>query len=364
MGISRVSRVVKGKGKIPKVPRIPRIPKDKDFNFIKTSDFGDWEEDTEVENAEQEENWDDWKEWHNGLKKKEQMEIIAKEKEKKRRKKKKKIKLKKSSKDAAAIKELKRRIRLQVAGKGFKRLEKEKEKYEIEWERNKDLVGLGLNGLLETGPERIVLRKVLEKLPKRKSYIRDQCQHRNSEGRRCMAPAVGNGQLCEAHGGRLYTGEGHDTVTSIIQTLLNKNSKYHPVVHPLDYIKMSQRGLSDAEIAAEFKVSIMTLKSWAEKYNDFGEAYEIGKALQEAWWLEKGKSGLDDTRNFNTPLYKFLTGNQLGYSDKVETKSHNTHTHGVLVVPGQVSIDDWEKNRRIKQIVNDEDDDEDDIVDV
>lgn len=338
--------------------------KDKDFNFIETADWDDWDDDL----GESEENWDDWKEWNKQLKDTEKKEKKKKIKEEEKKKKKIKLKLK-NTKGSEKIKKIKKKMRLKAKRKGFKRLEKEKVRYELEHERNKDLVGLGLDELLETGPERIVLRKILEKLPKRKSYIREQCHHRFENGRRCTLPAVGSGQLCEKHGGNIVTGEGHDTITGIIQTLLNKNSKYHPIVHPLDFIKLSKRGLSNVEIAAEFNVSLGTLKSWAEKYNDFGEAYEIGQTMYEAWWLKKGAAGLDDTRNFNTPLYKFLTGNKLGYSDKVETKSHNTHSHGVLVVPGQVSIDDWEKKRKVKEIMDnsgseDSDSDSDDTIDV
>ncbi len=288
--------------------------------------------------GETEESWDDWKEWNKQLKEKEKKEkkVLADKKKKTTT-----IKLKEPIK----IQKIKKKMRLKLKRKGIKRVEKEKEMYDMDWEARMDCVGVGLNDLLETGPERIVLRKILEKLPKRKSYVRERCHYRFKNGNRCKLPAVGSGQLCQSHGGKIVTGEGHDTLTAIIQTMLNKNSKYHPVVHPLDFIKMSKRGMSDIEIAAEFNVSAGTLRSWAEKYNDFGEAYEIGQTMYEAWWLNKGVGGLDDTRNFNTPLYKFLTGNKLGYSDKIETKNTNIN-HGVLVVPGMQSIEEWEGGKK------------------
>jgi len=49
---------------------------------------------------------------------------------------------------------------------------------------------------------------------------------------------------------------------------------------------------------------------WTEKYQDFYEAMEIARTLNETWWLEKGKNNLTNLR-FQTPLYKFLTGNIL-----------------------------------------------------
>ena len=119
-------------------------------------------------------------------------------------------------------------------------------------------------------------------------------------------------------------------------------SKFNPAIHPINYIDLSREGKSAVEIAALFNVSINTLNVWAETHQTFNTAYEIGKALHEAWWLKKGKGGLRD-RFFNTSLFKFLTGNTIGYSEKQETKNFNVNAHGVLAVPSKVSIDEWEQ---------------------
>ena len=92
------------------------------------------------------------------------------------------------------------------------------------------------------------------------------------------------------------------------------------------------------------------LKQWAEDYELFSEAYDIGRAMYESWWLRKGKDGLDDPRNFNTTLYKFLTGNKLGYSEKIENKNFNVNA-GVLVVPKtSESAEEWENAREVKDV--------------
>ena len=106
-------------------------------------------------------------------------------------------------------------------------------------------------------------------------------------------------------------------------------------------IDLSRQGMSDVEIAAEIGVGVSTLRGWADQYEEFSTAYEIGQALHESWYLQKGKAGLDQ-RNFNTSLFKFLTGNKLGYADKVETKNLNMNTCGVLVAPAKQSMDEWE----------------------
>ena len=78
----------------------------------------------------------------------------------------------------------------------------------------------------------------------------------------------------------------------------------------------------------------------------FNKAYDIGKAMHEAWWIEQGKSGLNN-RGFNTSLFKFLTSNKLGYSDKMETKNMNMNVHGVLMVPDKVSEEEWEQDEDV-----------------
>jgi len=78
----------------------------------------------------------------------------------------------------------------------------------------------------------------------------------------------------------------------------------------------------------------------------FNTAPEIGQALHEAWWIQQGKNGLTN-RGFNTSLFKFLTSNKLGYSDKMETKSLNMNLHGVLMVPDKMSDDEWENDEDI-----------------
>ena len=74
-------------------------------------------------------------------------------------------------------------------------------------------------------------------------------------------------------------------------------------------------------------------------------AFEVGQVLHEAWYLKTGKDGLKQ-RGFNTTLFKFLAGNKLGYSDKMESKNFNLNqnVHGVLVVPAKVSEEEWEAN--------------------
>lgn len=185
-------------------------------------------------------------------------------------------------------------------------------------------------------PQRKLVRKKL------KVYVEAQCMfHENGE--RCKRKAVGSSQLCKMHGGQkdLDNVLDENATKALVNAGILSNTKFDPAIHPLMMIDLSREGKSDVEVAAEIGIGVSQLRKWAETYDNFATAYEIGQALYESWWLEKGRDNLT-TRNFNTTLFKFLTGNKLGYADKVETKNLNMNTCGVLVVPEKVSVDEWE----------------------
>lgn len=186
------------------------------------------------------------------------------------------------------------------------------------------------------------------KIKPKKIYPDEKC-HYVENGVQCQNWAVGEGQLCEMHGGEkrirdnyIIPADDDGTGYALMKQIKGKGMVYDQKKHPIEFMRLSKAGLSEVEIAAEFKVSVQRLKRWAEDYELFSEAYDIGKAMYESWWLEKGRDGLHDPRNFNTSLFKFLTGNKLGYSEKVESKNFNVNA-GVLVVPKTQSIEEWEQ---------------------
>lgn len=176
-------------------------------------------------------------------------------------------------------------------------------------------------------------RKVLLK------YKKQKCAYVFEDGRQCKNYAVGKSTLCKLHGGKTLIRE--NLSPALTSTEIDIREKFIPEKHPISYIDLSRAGMSDTEIAAEFQVSLRTMRTWVDKYEVFNTAYEIGKALHERWWIEKAKNGLRDPR-FNTSLFKFMTMNKLGYSDKVEQKSLNMNVHGVLLVPDKMSEEEWE----------------------
>lgn len=181
----------------------------------------------------------------------------------------------------------------------------------------------------------------VRKLKRKKIYVKEKC-HFVEDGVRCTRNCIGSGQLCKFHGGlRDLDNVLSKEALQLINAEVGKLTKFNPAIHPLQMIDLSRQGLSDVEIAAEMEVGVATLRGWADTYEEFSIAHDIGQALYESWWLQKGKAGLDQ-RNFNTSLFKFLTGNKLGYADKIETKNLNMTAHGVLVAPAKQSIEEWE----------------------
>ena len=172
----------------------------------------------------------------------------------------------------------------------------------------------------------------------KKRYKKQKCAFVDENEKRCWRNAVGKSTLCKKHGGNPIVRE--NLIKKEEMDYAPSTTKFDPEIHPLKFIDYSRSGLSDVEIAAEFGVGISALREWAEKYEMFATAYEIGQALHESWWLQQGKSGLRD-RSFNTSLFKFLTGNKLGYSDKIESKSMNMHVHGVLLAPDPKTEEEW-----------------------
>lgn len=188
----------------------------------------------------------------------------------------------------------------------------------------------------------IKLDKVTEVPRKLKKYYKPQkCAFIKDDGTQCRKSAVGKGTLCPTHGGNPVIKENLYKDAEEIM-LPNCRVRYDPAYHPIKFIKMSRDGLSEVEIAAEFQIAVITIADWAEKFESFYIARDVGKAMHEAWWLHQGKENLNE-RSFNTNLFKYMTMNKLGYSDKIEQKSMNMNLHGVLMVPDAVSEDEWEK---------------------
>lgn len=79
-----------------------------------------------------------------------------------------------------------------------------------------------------------------------------------------------------------------------------------------------EEGAADVEIARLLKITIARFYELAEESPAFAEFVERGRTLSQAWWYEKGRTGLY-SKDFNTALWNFNMKNRYGWADKVDT---------------------------------------------
>ena len=187
-----------------------------------------------------------------------------------------------------------------------------------------------------TGPPQPKQPKVLKRYPKQKcAYVYPGTK------KKCNNWAVGKVDVCKRHGGNPVIMENLLETHEITDIALGTRSKYDPAFHPFQLLIYAKSGMSPIQIAAEFGISTGTLEKWAMTYKDMYEAFEIAKTLHEAWYIKHGQENLDN-RNYNTALFKFMAGNLHGWAEKTESRNLNVNA-GVLVVPGQVTEEEWNK---------------------
>lgn len=156
----------------------------------------------------------------------------------------------------------------------------------------------------------------------------------------CNHNAVGEGDLCRRHGGDGLVEENLLPAELTPDALVEK-MQYRPEFHPMEFIRMASEGSGPAEIAAEFGVSVAQLTKWAETFEPFNLAYEVGAAQYEAWWQRQGKENLGNFR-YNTGLFKFLTMQNLGWSEKSQSRNLNVNA-GVLLAPKKLNEEEFNK---------------------
>lgn len=82
------------------------------------------------------------------------------------------------------------------------------------------------------------------------------------------------------------------------------------MARPTDYrpeycdqvIELGRQGKSHCQIAADLDVARQTLHNWADQYPEFLDAITRARDLAQAWFEDKGQSGLE-TPGFNASLW-------------------------------------------------------------
>ena len=121
------------------------------------------------------------------------------------------------------------------------------------------------------------------------------------------------------------------------------HGKYSPELCPL-LIDLMGRGMTPAQVASRLHVSKQRLMEWAAnpEYKDFKEALEIGMTKCEAYWTDKGQSGMvGELDKFKESTYKLYMSQHFSWAEKTEQKVESTTR----------SLSDAELEERIKTYI-------------
>jgi hypothetical protein len=70
-----------------------------------------------------------------------------------------------------------------------------------------------------------------------------------------------------------------------------------------DVIELGKAGKSLAQMASAFDVARSTIDTWADAHPEFSEALSRAITHCQAWWEDKGQSGME-TQGFNAAVWK------------------------------------------------------------
>ncbi|MDD2994450.1 MAG: terminase small subunit [Pygmaiobacter sp.] len=90
--------------------------------------------------------------------------------------------------------------------------------------------------------------------------------------------------------------------------------------------------------AAAIGVHANTLRAWAQRHADFGDAYACAKQLQENIWLQNSMSGL-----YNATFATFFGRSCLGYNDKPQESLPETPFQVKIQILGEDTCGESER---------------------
>jgi hypothetical protein len=85
-------------------------------------------------------------------------------------------------------------------------------------------------------------------------------------------------------------------------------------------------GASDAEVAAELKVTLKEFYKQMGENQVFAQIVDFGRTLSLAFWERLARKNVTN-KQFNSPLFAFYMKNRHGWADKTETISTNENTN-------------------------------------
>ncbi len=125
------------------------------------------------------------------------------------------------------------------------------------------------------------------------------------------------------------------------EDILNGNAKYvfDPEFHPSDYIKQSRLGLHKVHIVLDWNISPRLFNQWINKYPELRDAYYIGQAAFQVYWIDYLKDHL--VLDFKT------TFNQRGWEKIMQYGEVNTSERTIYITELHKKKTIKEKNKAV-----------------
>lgn len=108
---------------------------------------------------------------------------------------------------------------------------------------------------------------------------------------------------------------------------VGRPSKYRKEFHPDNFIELSRKGKTFAQIAAAWDIDRDTIKEWAKRHKEFSAAIKRGRQLAEAWYIDIGQSAMlgqvkIDGKQTKVELgwYVWMTKNMFKWADKMAVR--------------------------------------------
>lgn len=91
-------------------------------------------------------------------------------------------------------------------------------------------------------------------------------------------------------------------------------------------VHLYSEGCSDAEVAAEMKITIKEYYKQISDNKTFAKLVEFGRTLSQAFWEGQARKNISN-KQFNTPLWTFYMKNKFGWADKTEAVNQNENVN-------------------------------------
>jgi hypothetical protein len=131
-------------------------------------------------------------------------------------------------------------------------------------------------------------------------------------------------------------------------TKRGRATKYDEDFHPQEFIKLSEKGKTFAQIAAIWKIHRDTLHEWSRRHEDFSDSVKMGRQLAEGWYMEVGQNAMlgrlkdpvtGERIKVDLGWFCWMTKNMFKWTDKVQVDQRTE----IVDVDKETALMEWLK---------------------